>query len=102
VIGRAIDLVAVKGKAQGVRVFELLAIAGEEGADEAKKLALRSGEALVAYASRDFAKAAAIWQAIESERTGDQAARVMRERAERYSTEPPPESWDGVYVAKDK
>ncbi len=102
VIGRAIDVVAVKGKVQGVRVFELLAIAGEDGVDAAKKLAARSDEALAAYAARDFTKAAAIWRAMESERTGDEAARVMRERAERYSAEPPPEGWDGVFVAKEK
>lgn len=102
VIGRAIDLVAVKGKAQGVRVFELLAIDGEEGADAARALAARSDEALAAYVTHDFAKAAEIWRAIETERSGDQAARVMRERAERYAAEPPPEGWDGVFVAKDK
>jgi adenylate cyclase len=102
IIGRPIDLVAVKGKAKGVRVYELLAVAGEEGADAARALAVRCEEALEAYAARDFAKAAAIWRTIESERTGDVAARVMRERAERYSAEPPPEGWDGVFVAKDK
>jgi adenylate cyclase len=102
VIARPIDLVAVKGKAQGVRVYELLAIDGEDGADAARALAAKSEAALSAYAARGFAKAAALWAEIESERTGDRAARVMRERAERYSTEPPPESWDGVFVAKDK
>ncbi len=102
VIGRAIDVVAVKGKAHGVRVFELLAIDGEEGAEEARALAKKSGEALVAYLARDFEKAAALWRAMESERTEDRSARVMRERAERYSKEPPAESWGGVFVAKDK
>jgi len=102
IIGRAIDLVAVKGKANGVRVFELLAIEGEEGADSAHALARRSDEALAAYLARDFVRAAGIWREIESERTQDRAARVMRERAERYSAEPPPESWSGVFVAKDK
>ena len=102
VIARPIDLVAVKGKAQGVRVYELLAMDGEEGAEVARTLAARSEEALDAYVARKFDEAAAIWREIESERTGDEAARVLRERAERYSKEPPPEGWDGVFVAKEK
>lgn len=102
VIGRPIDVVAVKGKAQGVRVFELLALVGEEGEPEARALAEKSERALAAYLARDFARAAALWREIESERTEDEAARVMRVRAERYSNDPPPEGWDGVYVSKEK
>jgi adenylate cyclase len=102
VIGRPIDLVAVKGKAQGVRVYELLAVDGEDGADAARALAIRCEEALAAYAARDFEKAATIWRAIESERTSDSAVKTLRVRAEKYIADPPPADWDGVYVAKEK
>jgi adenylate cyclase len=102
VIGRAIDLVAVKGKAQGVRVYELLAVDGEDGAEKARALAARCEEALAAYVARDFEKAASTWRAIESEREDDVAVRTLRARAEKYAKEPPPADWDGVYVAKEK
>jgi len=106
VIGRPIDVVAVKGKARGVRVFELLALA-DDPADEAaartaQQLAERSERALTAYLARDFANAAAIWAEILSDRPDDVPARTLHDRATRYAAEPPPPSWDGTWVAETK
>ncbi len=106
VIGRPIDVVAVKGKARGVRVFELLALADDPGDETAARaagpLAERSERALSAYLARDFAAAAAIWAEILSERPDDVAARTLHDRAARYAAEPPPSSWDGTWVADTK
>jgi adenylate cyclase len=60
VIARPIDVVAVKGKARGSRVFELLAILDEDDAstlETARVLAETSSRALAAYLARDFAGA---------------------------------------------
>jgi adenylate cyclase len=102
VIGRPIDLVAVKGKSHGVRVYELLARDTDADADAARALAKKTEEALAAYLARDFARAAALYRALEAERGDDPAARTMRARAEAYLEHPPPDGWDGVYVAKEK
>lgn len=98
VLARPVDLVAVKGKARGVRVYELLAMRGE--ASEAQvSLAARSEAALDAYLARDFAAAAAAWEALGE---GDPVARIMAERARAYAAAAPPLEWDGVYTATTK
>jgi adenylate cyclase len=101
VIARPIDVVAVKGKAQGTRVYELLALAGEPAVDERRLVSL-SEDALGAYAARDFAAAIAGWQEVLALRPGDRAAQVMIERAQSYARTPPPADWNGVFVATEK
>lgn len=105
VIARPVDVVAVKGKATGVRVFELLALADEDDPgrlEAARTLAERSERALAAYLARDFTTAVAAWDEILAARPDDAAARTMRDRARRYETEPPPAAWDGTWVADAK
>jgi adenylate cyclase len=101
VIARPIDVVAVKGKAQGTRVYELLALADEPAEDE-RRLAALSEAALSAYAARDFAAAIASWQEVLALRPDDRAAQVMIERAQSYVHAPPPADWQGVWIATDK
>lgn len=105
VVGRPLDVVAVKGKARGVRIYELLALADDdaETVAEARAVAEKAETALAAYLGREFERAAALYAELESMRAGgDVAARTMRERAERYAQTPPPADWNGVHVAKDK
>jgi adenylate cyclase len=101
VLARPIDVVAVKGKAQGTRVYELLAFASEPAGDERRLVAL-SEAALGAYAARDFAGAIAAWQEVLALRPADRAAHVMIERAQSYARTPPPADWSGVFVATEK
>ncbi len=93
---RRIDRVAVKGKKQSVVVCELL---GEAGTCDAKEPAARAYEkALDAYFARDFEGALATLGAIE----GDPPSRLLQERCRKMGDSPPPEDWDGVYVATSK
>jgi hypothetical protein len=57
---------------------------------------------MTAYLARDFAGAAARWDAIATAAGGDRAAAVMRDRAQAFATSPPPAAWDGVTVATEK
>ena len=91
---RLVDMVAVKGRTRGVRVYELLGRA--EGADLSRERAYE--RALERYWARDFAGALAILQAQE----GDPPSRVLAERARALAADPPPLEWDGVYVARSK
>jgi adenylate cyclase len=105
IVARPIDVVAVKGKARGIRVFELLALAGDRDAAAvalAVALAADSTAALDAYLARDFPGAAARWGAIADARPDDRAATTMRDRARGFAASPPPESWDGVTIATEK
>jgi adenylate cyclase len=101
VLGRPLDVVAVKGKAQGVRVFGLLCLASEAD-DRTRSIAELSEQALTAYLARDFAKAAATYARVLEILPDDPAATVMRDRALAFETTPPPADWNGVYVSTTK
>lgn len=101
VLARPIDVVAVQGKAQGVKVYELLALVSE-ASDAQRSLAKACEEALDAYLQRSFDRAAEGWARALQIAPGDQVASLMRERALRFVHEPPPPSWNGVFIASGK
>lgn len=93
---RFIDRVAVKGKAESVRVYELLGLPSES----ADALA-RAGTyecALDAYFARDFSRALSLLIALGD----DPPSRVLAARCTAMLAHPPPPDWNGVYVATDK
>jgi adenylate cyclase len=102
IVARPLDVVAVKGKQRGVRVYELLAMTGDGDAD-AEAIAADSTVALDAYLAKDFMAAVAAWQKVLDRRPGDRAATLMRDRALGYVETPPDRgSWTGVTVATEK
>ena len=101
IVARPVDVVAVKGKLQGVRVYELLARVADADVN-AEAVAAFSAAALDAYLIRDFAGAAGAWQRVLDRRPGDRAATIMRERALAYEADPPPPEWTGVTTATEK
>jgi adenylate cyclase len=96
-----IDIVAVKGKQRGVRVYELLALASDHDRD-AEALAADATTALDAYCARDFAAAIAAWAKVLARRPGDRPAQIMTERATELLARPPDERWSAVMIAKEK
>jgi adenylate cyclase len=101
VVARPIDLVAVKGKKRGIRVYELLALKVDANR-EAEEIAAASEVALDAYLARDFAGAVAAYERILAKLPGDYAAEVMRDRAQGFVAAPPAADWDGVTLATEK
>jgi adenylate cyclase len=93
---RLVDVVAVKGKTRGVRIFELL---GEKGAAEPRlSAARRYEEAFTRYQRRDFSGALGMLEGLPD----DGPARTLAERCRLYLVEAPPPGWDGTYVATRK
>jgi adenylate cyclase len=93
---RLVDRVAVKGKSEPVRVFELLGAAG--ACDDALPVARAYERALEAYFARDFARAMEVLRPL----VDDPPSRVLVRRCEALLAAPPPGDWNGVYVAKSK
>lgn len=93
---RRLDRVAVKGRSEGMMVYELL---GALGAEIGKLGAVRVYEAaLEAYLRRDFAAAIARLE-LHSE---DGPSRVLLKRCRELVARPPPPQWNGVHVAVTK
>jgi adenylate cyclase len=93
---REIDLVAVAGKSEPIRIFELLAAKGDLP-PEALARRDRFEAALAAYRARDWAAAHAGFEACAQGPDGDPPARVFLARLERLAADPPGEDWDGVW-----
>ena len=98
---REIDLVAVAGKSEPVRIFELLAARGALPAGEVARRD-RFEAALAAYRERDWATARAGFEACTQGPGGDPPAQVFLERLGRLAAEPPDADWGGIWRAPTK
>jgi adenylate cyclase len=101
VFGRLLDRVRVKGKAEPVAIYEVMAPAGAEtGAMRA--LAAAYAEALAAYRGRQWERTLALAGAILDATPGDGPSKTLIDRARVFLADPPPENWDGVWTLKTK
>jgi adenylate cyclase len=98
---REIDLVAVAGRSEPIRIFELLAAPGGLPAEEAARRD-RFAAALAAYRKRDWATARAGFEACAQGPAGDPPAQVFLERLGPLAADPPGADWDGVWRAPSK
>ncbi len=93
---RLVDRVAVKGKTEGVRVYELLG--PKDAADAGAGVVEAYEKALEAYFARDFGGALRLLEP----HPDDPPSGVLARRCRALLEDPPPEDWDGVYVATSK
>jgi adenylate cyclase len=96
---RELDLVAVKGKKEPVRIFELVAVVATT---EIRDRIEMYNKGLALYKERRFVEAKAAFEAVLEKYPGDGPSETYVERCETLAVEPPPEVWDGVFVMKTK
>jgi adenylate cyclase len=99
---RRIDRVAVKGKTEGIDVYELLCeLRDADGEAERAKIqvARRYEEAFDAYLARRFGEAAELLAPLAP---SDPPSAVLLARCEALGAAPPPASWTGIHVASSK
>ncbi|MCA9678368.1 MAG: hypothetical protein KC464_25300 [Myxococcales bacterium] len=99
-VWRRVDVVAVKGRRQGVPVYELLGRAGEVDA-ETLAWARDYEAALDAYRSRRFDEALATLRDLAARRDHPSLLR-LRERCEQAAAATLPDDWDGVERMTEK
>ena len=87
---RELDMVAVKGKAEPLHIYEPL---GESETARREDY----GQALARYREQSFEEAAAIWDRLDDGPSG-----IMADRARSFLKFPPPETWVGVWVMTTK
>ena len=95
---REIDAIRVKGRAQPVRVFDALAEAGAESAEQAAHSAAYA-EGLAAWRARDFAGAAARFASIAEQ---DPPAALFEARARQLANQAPGPDWEPVNTLEGK
>jgi adenylate cyclase len=94
---RLVDRVSVKGRIQGIELYELMGVTGE-----VSDQALRVGEvyegAFRLYLERRFADAQIVFESLPD----DPPARTLASRCRAYAQHPPGTGWGGVFVASFK
>lgn len=98
---RFLDLVAVKGRPEPLRVWEVVGRADQISAARRNALA-RYAEGVELYRSRRFEEAAVRFGALAEDVPGDGPVELYVERSRRAVAAPPPLDWDGVHIAQIK
>jgi adenylate cyclase len=98
---RVLDLVAVKGKAQPVAVYELIGRPGQFGRLTPELLAIYE-RGIHLYRAQEFERAAAAFSEVLNAVPHDGPCMMYLERCEELVAAPPPQDWDGVYVMTHK
>jgi adenylate cyclase len=98
---RELDRVAVVGRAEPVTAFELVGAPAQVDAARRRQLD-RFHAALELYRARRRDEAAETLVELEREDPGDKPTGVLLRRCRALAKTPPPDDWDGVYVALTK
>ena len=102
ILGRELDRIAVKGRGEPVRVYELLGMKKDETTDELERFLAHYADGMTGYFSRRWPEACTAFEAALALRPEDYPTRLHLERIHTYQEQPPPENWDGVFVMKTK
>ncbi len=95
---RALDRLVVKGRSEPVDVFEVAGTRDRVNDDTLARIADFEA-ALEKYYERRFQAAQEVFERLAVD---DRAAEVYVERCINYASEPPPDDWDGSFVAQSK
>ncbi len=101
IAARRIDVLQVKGKKQGVPVYELVGLAGTLSASQEEPMA-RWERAIEAYRDARFAEALSGFEEVLRLAPQDGPAALYVARCRDFVASPPPPGWDGVYVLHEK
>jgi adenylate cyclase len=89
---RFLDFVVVKGETQGISVYELIGRKAEKS--EMNPIIAKYEEAFQAYRNRRFAEAMDLLK----DQLHDGPSRTLHARCSDFLQNPPPASWDGLYI----
>lgn len=95
IIVRELDMLAVYGKKEPIRVYELIGVGGEDIGEKAEVLE-QYEKGLKAFRDRDFELALQYFRAAREIDPTDGPSELYVERCEEYMLNPPPADWDFV------
>lgn len=100
-VTRYLDKVAVKGKTEPVKIYELIGFRKDLELKQREIIELYE-EAFALYQKKKWDKAIEILNKYTRLLPDDLAAKNLLERCKYYKKEPPPKAWDGTWVMKTK
>lgn len=103
---RPLDIVAVKGREKGVRIYELVAKLSQDpdfaATPEERDWCQVTTHAFQAYLNQNWEEALKLYNELLTKKPDDPVAKIYLERCEHFKKSPPPRSWDGVFHLKTK
>lgn len=98
---RTVDIVRVKGKLQGIKIFEPFNMA--EGDKEIlTKILELSDKGIHHYLKKEWKEAIHVYKQVLELKPGDKVSDMFIKRCEAYMEEPPSADWDGVFTYTKK
>lgn len=98
---RPLDIVAVKGRETGVRIYELVATLSEDpdfaATPQEREWCQLTQQAFQAYLNQNWEDAIKLYKEVLKKKPGDPVAKVYLDRCLRFKESPPPCQWDGVF-----
>lgn len=101
VTARFLDFLAVKGKKEPVKVYELVSEKGKEPPDWSERVALYDS-AIQLHLERKWDEAIATFKSVLQRWPDDGPSHTYISRCHEYKENPPPEGWDGRYILTHK
>lgn len=100
-VTRPIDRVSVKGREQGLVIYELL---GDKtsASEELKQLAEFWSQAFEQYSAKAWEEAVKVLEQAHAKFPSDKPTHLFLERCKAYQATPPPADWDGVHRMHEK
>jgi adenylate cyclase len=98
---REVDAIAVKGKTETTRVFEVMSVAGLLS-EELRRLLERYDHARAMYLAQEWDLAEKTFRECLKIRTNDGPSRVLLERIQFLRRNPPGKDWNGVWYLREK
>jgi adenylate cyclase len=98
---REIDTIAVKGKTETTRVFEVMSMGGQLS-EESVRLRERYDQARRMYLGQDWDRAETIFHECLQIRPNDGPSCVLLERIQFLRRNPPGKDWNGVWHLREK
>ena len=97
-----VDRVAVKGKKKALKLYAVVGPLGEKMEPALQDCLGIHSEACAAYLKRDFAKASRLFRRYLDLRPDDALPSIYLERCDIFLQKPPPDEWEGIWVAEHK
>jgi adenylate cyclase len=99
---RALDVVAVKGKKIGVKIYELIADKNEPISEEKLQFCRDFEQGFETYLKRDWESALVIFETLEKQYPEDLSVKLFIERCRTFQVHPVPADWNGSIVLHEK
>ncbi len=102
IVGRELDMIAVQGRTEPLRIFELMWEQNAHAPEGETRFLEHYHKALGLYRERRWDIAQTAFETCLRMKPEDYVSRLYAERSAHYKTQPPPEHWDGIFVMTSK